>query len=503
MVCGNRLWAYPLGALLCMATVFGQGTNRAAILDPDVPSPLGLGESTGFGHALAWVGEQLVIGAPRSHRSGERGGALWAWSPMAQETTPIFVPGNRDWSSLGWSLNAARVDHKLAAGAPGEEVQGVSSGAVHLLQTRPTGIHWLQRLQPQTPEANAGFGHALAWDGGDLWVAAPFASGPVGFQAGYLARFAQAGTGFGFADRRVSPSPQAGARFGEALVIADQEIIVGAPGQLGGGVVFVMPLQAGGASSVQGLSPTVPLPAHGGFGSSLAVSEDRSALAVGIPWLGAGAVQLFQRDGAGLWQPRRLVRAPHGNGASAFGSQLTFDGSNLWISAPGGGGQVFCMADWRSQLAPLLFASGGGEVALGRAILPTQKPFLIGAPGHGRATFEPAEKASVRWQCRPRLQHFDLGEGVSAQSVVHGAPWQGLLALGAGGLPANKRVELRISDPSVPTGWRVLGAGPADGAGAWQWSGDLSGSSSGHWRLELHIGNAFRRRLRIQAPSCE
>ncbi len=204
-----------------------------------------------------------------------------------------------------------------------------------------------------------------------------------------------------------------------------------------------------------------------------AAGSDGEAMAVGVPWMGPGAVHLFQRDTAGMWQPLRVVEQPTGAGARAFGSTVTFEGDALWISAPGGAGQVFCLADWRASLSPLLFATGSPEVALGRSILTGGKPFMVGAPGHGHATFEDAKKANVRWQCRPRLQHMDLGGGASVHAVVHGAPWHGVAALGAGGLPPNKRVELRISDPSAPGGWSLLGASAVDSSGAWNWSGTL------------------------------
>ncbi|MDF1836885.1 MAG: hypothetical protein P1V35_03370 [Planctomycetota bacterium] len=501
MVHSNRLWALPLGVVFCLATAFGQGGEPDVLRDPEQVSPLGQGESTGFGHALTWAGTRMVIGAPRSFGAGDRSGALWAWNPDKKELTPIAVPGYRDWSSLGWSLKTDPSGILVAAGAPGETVAGVAAGAVHLVRSGPTGLRWQERLEPDAPESNGGFGHALAWGQDALWIAAPFASGGLGHQEGYVARYAPSGTGLELAERWNSPIPQVGARFGEALVVTGSEIVVGAPGQSGGGAVFVMSVAGSGAPRVQGISSSVPLPAHGGFGASVAVASDRSAM--GIPWFGSGAVQLYVRQGSGSWTPHGLVVAPEGSGASAFGGQIAFEGNQLWISAPGGSGQLFCMANWRSGLEPLLFASGTGDVALGRAFLMGGSLMCLGAPGHGQATFEPAVKASVRMECGPRLQHHELGAGVSVQTVVHGAPWTGVLALGAGGLPPHKRVELRIWDPAVAGGWAPLGAGSADDSGAWKWSGTLPGSASGYWRLALQPCNGPLRSLRVPIPACD
>ena len=494
MVLWNRVWSLPLSLALCVGSLCAQGSVAGVagvagvVLDPESPSPLGLGETTGFGHSLAWTGGRLVIGAPRSYRFGERGGALWSWSEKSEAPKQVTVPGMRDWSSLGWSLAVQDGDPALAAGAPGESVAGVASGAVHLLQSDRGGIHWLQRVEPETPEGNSGFGHGVGWYAGELWISAPFAGGDRGFQEGYLARYSAGLSGYAVSSVVHSPAPRAGARFGEAFLATDHGLIVGAPGQQGGGAVFVIPLSGAVGPVSQALQPVGQAGVSSGFGSSLAMTDDGRALAVGAPWQGQGVVHLYHRDASNRWRLRRSLGGVVGT--RAFGSELRFEGSRLWISAPGANGSVYCLADWRSDLEPLLFAKGSGDVALGRGIQLGGATLAVGAPGHGHATFEQALKASVLLHAAPAVQFFNGAGGVSAQTLLHRGPSPGLLTLGVGGLVPDGRVELRILDSAAVGGWSWLAKGKASAAGTWKWTGPLPNPDSEAWKLSLHCCNA-------------
>ncbi len=498
----SQVWACCSLIFLCASGArAGDKDVQSMVLDPEVPPQQANGESTGFGHSLVWVGGRLVIGSPRSYLYGDRGGALWFWSEKVGEAQAISVPGLRDWSSLGWSLASRARDRALAAGAPGEQVRGIAGGAVHLLQAGVQTFHWLQRIEPRAPEANAGFGHALQWTGGGLWISAPFASGALGYQEGHLVHHVPGPSGYRFKSRVDSPSPQPGARFGEALVVAGGSLIAGAPGQQGGGAVYVMPQPQTLGSSFQELRQGAAAQANAGFGSSVALTPDGLGLAIGAPQAGAGTVHLFERRAAGPWRFRNRVHAPLGSGASGFGAGLSFSGEGLWIAAPGADGQVYCLANWRSSLAPLLFARGERGVALGRSIRPGSKIFGLGAPGHGVATFQPSVKARVYLEGSPGLHYFKLDSKRPAHAVVHARPGPERVALGVGGLPPHKRIELRILDGDQGGAWRPIGQGLADAKGAWNWSGELPQTSSPTWKLALHSCNAALDLFELRNPS--
>ncbi len=493
-MCGLAIFLFVSGA-----RAGGDGT-QVVVSDPDPAPLLANGQSTGFGHSLAWVGGSLVIGAPRSYRYGDRGGALWFWNKDGGEAEAITVPGDRDWSSLGWSLAAREGDPALAVGAPGEQIKGVASGAVHLLQKGSQAFHWLQRIEPTFPESNAGFGHAIRWSAGDLWISAPYSSGASGSQEGHVTRQESGPSGYRFKARLKSPSPQAGARFGEAMVVTDGALIVGAPGHQGGGAVFVMDKLHALGSPFQVLRQTAPLSPNAGFGSAMALSGDGLGLVIGAPWAGAGKVFVFERQASGPWRLRRQIHAPANSGAQGFGSGLAFSRGGLWIAAPGSDGQVFCMANWRSDLAPLQFAVGSQGVALGRALLPGGEQLCLGAPGHGIATFQPPVKASVQLEVKPSLQFFELPGKRYVHCVAYGAPCRGKVALGAVGLAPNRRVELRIWDEGEGGAWRRVCGGVTDATGAWDWAGMLPNPGSRAWKLVLHSCNATLGQFVVRSP---
>ncbi|MCA9002445.1 MAG: hypothetical protein KDB61_11005, partial [Planctomycetes bacterium] len=297
MQVANKVASILVWCVLLVPGLMAQDTGF--LQDPEEPPIAGNGESTGFGHGLTLFGEWLMVGAPRSYWDGDRAGALWSWNVDTGELQWVPVPGTRDWSSLGWSLDASGEDAILAVGAPGESVGGITAGAVHLFEDRGAGVQWIQRVEPPTLESNAGFGHAVHWNRKELWIASPYASGLIGFQEGAIRRFREGPSGFGVDFMIGSPVPQAGARFGESLLVTDQEILVAAPGQQGGGAVFVF--RRGG------LTPTLTqiLRPHGfgvssaGFGSSLAMGDGGNGLAIGAPWLGSGIVFLYRRSGDG------------------------------------------------------------------------------------------------------------------------------------------------------------------------------------------------------------
>lgn len=501
MVERNRVWVCCLLTFLFAGGARGEGKDvQSVVVDPELPAPQANGESTGFGHSLVWVGGHLVIGAPRSYLHGDRGGALWFWNKKVGGAQPISVPGLRDWSSLGWSLATQTGDPALAAGAPGEQVRGIASGAVHLLQEGAQAFHWLQRIEPRVPEANAGFGHALQWNAGGLWISAPFSSGALGFQEGHVSHYVPGPSGHRFKLQVNSPSPQSGARFGEAIVVTDGSLIIGAPGQQGGGAVFVMELPQTLGSPFQELRQGAPAQANAGFGSCVALTSDGLGLAIAAPWAGTGIVHLFERRAAGPWRFRNQVHAPVGSGAQGFGTSLTFSGEGLWIAAPGANGQVYCLANWRSGLTPLLFAGGDQGVAMGRAILPGAESLGLGAPGHGVVTFQPSVKARVHLEGKPSLQYFELDSKRPAHAVVHGGPVPGRVAIGVGELPPHKRVELRILDGGQGGTWVPIAQGLTNGKGAWNWSGELPNVDSLTWKLALHSCNATLGLIELAAP---
>ena len=98
------------------------------------------------------------------------------------------------------------------------------------------------------------------------------------------------------------PYPRtAGSQFGQAIVLAGDLALVGAPGEANGaGMVYAFRRARDGAWSAAGALPAQGLVAGDHFGSAIAIDGDR--VVVGAPSRKVkGAIYVFRRDAAGTW----------------------------------------------------------------------------------------------------------------------------------------------------------------------------------------------------------
>jgi hypothetical protein len=130
-------------------------------------------------------------------------------------------------------------------------------------------------------------------------------------------------------------------RFGEALAISEQLLVVGSPGWEPSfeyqdvGAVYVFGGSQGGWVPLERLAPNVP-DHHVGFGSALAVQG--SMVAVGSPTAGdqeeeTGVVYLFKQDPSG-WHQSQVLGAATSTVDDRFGTDIDFDGEVLYVGAP-------------------------------------------------------------------------------------------------------------------------------------------------------------------------
>jgi hypothetical protein len=141
-------------------------------------------------------------------------------------------------------------------------------------------------------------------------------------------------------------------RFGESLALAEDTLVVGAPGDSGSAVevaglpsaqaleagaayVFV---REGGVWTQQ--ARLVPLEGRAGdrFGSSVAVAGD--TVVVGAPGaeagpaVDAGVAHVFVRSAAGQWSQQGALRASNARAQNEFGSSLALHGEAVLVGAP-------------------------------------------------------------------------------------------------------------------------------------------------------------------------
>jgi choice-of-anchor B domain-containing protein len=181
----------------------------------------------------------------------------------------------------------------LAVGAP----SAGGSGAVVLFERGPAGA-WVRTtmLAPAGLVRGSRFGQALALDNDFLVVGAPGANG----RTGLAIAFAREGDEWAAVGRLEPADTAANARFGAALALLGREILIGAPGAAGGrGAVHSFLRHEGELRAAAPLEVTV----GEGFllGASVAVGE-RFAVA-GAPGADGtrGRAAVFARDAGGGW----------------------------------------------------------------------------------------------------------------------------------------------------------------------------------------------------------
>ncbi len=237
-------------------------------------------------------------------------------------------------------------------------------GAVYVFRRGDAG--WLQEayIKPAKalPGAQFGFRVALSGNGQRLLVGSPSdASGASGVGANPSAGPARAASGAAYVfDRDASgvwtqsvyikaPASEAGAQFGQALSLSHdgQWAAVGQPFSAAGGSVSMYRHEAGGWGWQAQLTARYP-GAGDNFGESLqldpqgetlvvsASREDSAAGGADNALVDSGAVQVFQRDGNGVWQDLAYLKAPMPrlNGFFGYPVAVSAQGRTIVVGEP-------------------------------------------------------------------------------------------------------------------------------------------------------------------------
>ncbi|MBU0639777.1 MAG: FG-GAP repeat protein, partial [Planctomycetes bacterium] len=248
--------------------------------------------------------------------------------------------------------------------------------------------------------AGAAFGGNVAVAGDVAVIAAP-GDDERGEDAGatYVLRFRAGAPGEWVPEAKlVAADGVAGDRFGSAVAITGDVILIGASGVDDGGseagAAYVFRYDAGGSGTWTEDAKLLPAEAGAGdqFGCAVALAPDVAVIGArgaGIGGSAAGAAFVF-RYGGGAWQPEARLLATDAGAGDHFGATVAVSSSTALIGAAdvdaagtdSGAAYVFrCSgADW-SQEAKLLPVDGAGGDHFAAAIALTDGVALIGAPG--------------------------------------------------------------------------------------------------------------------------
>jgi hypothetical protein len=323
---------------------------------PGVPvstftSPVGT-SADHFGAAVAISGDLLAIGAPESDAGSSGAGRVRIHDlASTKPSLAIATLENPDPAAGdGFGSAVAMSGTRVAVGAAGDDTGAVDAGSVYVYEVNSGTPGLLLTVIPNpAPSDSDGFGGSVSLSGNYVVVGA----------GGDNADAADAGRAYIFnlssptpqapVAVLVNPSPAAADRFGAAVAISGNLVVIGAAGDDSGasdaGMVYVFDLGGVLVHSFQAPSPL----AGDSFGSSVAVSGDR--VAVGAPGSDTGAADaggafVFEVTAASPGAPVAILGNPAPATDDRFGGSIAISGARVVVGSmlddgPADSGRVY------------------------------------------------------------------------------------------------------------------------------------------------------------------
>lgn len=324
-----------------------------------------------FGRSVSMSDGTTLIGAWGKTESGADSGAAYVfqlngslWTQQAK-----LVPG--DGAAYDWFGYAVAVINNTAfIGTPNDEDNGIQSGSAYVFIRE--GNTWTQRakLVPSDGSDFNVFGTAVAASAHTVVLGAPYA-GASGIGAAYV--FTGSGSSWGQQAKLSAPDASDGDKFGGAVAIDTDTVVVGAYNDddngRNSGSVYVFVRNSGS----WGLQAKL-IPADGArddfFGWSVAVSGETilvGAYADDDRGGASGSVYVFTRE-RGTWSQSAKLLAADGQSGDQFGYSVALAADTAVIGGLGdddrgtNAGSVYVFArqqgTW-TQRAKLLASDGG------------------------------------------------------------------------------------------------------------------------------------------------
>ncbi len=337
----SRPWRGFAGGL-ALAAVVG-ATPALAQLEWNQHS-LSAPNGTLFGASSAIEDSIALVGAPFDATHGLGAGAAHLYDGRAEwrEVKTLFASDAHRAQRFG---HAVAVTANLAfVGAPGVDP---GSGTVYVFDRNAgarNGWGEVARIENPGPWPVARFGAALAVWQDVLVVGAPGAADDMG--RAYVLRRGATSSQWNLV-RALEPEAQGPARFGAAVAVTAEWIAIGAPGATGEGsqltgAAYLFERDRGGHDAWELARKFVPADGVAGqlYGASVAVGP--STLAVGAPCdpdgaFDAGAVYAYECNSDGVWPLQRKLYALDATPTANFGASLSIAGDELLVGARNAG----------------------------------------------------------------------------------------------------------------------------------------------------------------------
>jgi hypothetical protein len=255
-------------------------------------------------------------------------------SPAGLSEQHLEAADGAAFDHLGFSVAAG--EDAVVSGARFADAGGEDSGAVYAFHRDPTGWSEKAKLVPADPFAHDHFGNSVALDGDTLVVGAP-AHHELGRKVGSAYVFRYRG---GSWEQEAKLSAPEAARFGQAVAVSGDRLVVGAPGGIVNGAVtgaaYVFRRRGSSWRREARLSAGDAKPDHL-FGLAVGISGDTVAVgASGDDERGSltGAAYVFRADGD-RWRQEAKLLADDAAALSELGKAIAIDSDRVVVGADG------------------------------------------------------------------------------------------------------------------------------------------------------------------------
>ncbi len=391
--------------LLALALCLVAWTGPAAAQTTPTASSV---QQNGFSRTLAADNDQVFVGETQNiHTPGRvyvyEQGNDDSWT----ESTYLEAEDGAVGDGFGSAFDVE--DGTLVVGAP-------AANAAYVFQS--DGGEWVQTARIVSADSTTELGTSVALEGDQLFVSAATSS-PRSERANVEkdVEDTQQGpeTAVHVFERQTegewdestvlrSENVQAEGRFGATLLASDEHLLVGAPRHQGG-AVFAFRQDDDGWTETQTLSVGA-LGNSAQFGSSLEEADGRVLVGAPRAYDATGTVYAFAYDSnEQTWQNDGRFLPFAGTSRALFGQAIAYDGTDLWVGAPGTADQTGTLyrlqqqGDAWNQVHRVSHPQATERTGLGAALAANASIVAAGMPGddYGAGSMGLYSKAENDW----------------------------------------------------------------------------------------------------------
>ncbi|MDP6979770.1 MAG: FG-GAP repeat protein [Myxococcota bacterium] len=234
---------FPIGDTGAAYVYEFDGTNW---VDEKVLVSASSGVDSNFGASVSASADTIVVGSPGRRRSGAGSGVAYVFTPNVggtawEQSAEIFYTRYNPGTSDAFGTSVGISGDFIVIGSPGEDASGRYSetGAAYVFERN--GANWTRRANLLASDRTGGeaLGGSVSISG-DTIVAGATGDADGGAYSGAVYVFERNGTSWDEQQKLVAPDAAAGDNFGATAVVVDDVIVVGAPGASGfSGAVYV------------------------------------------------------------------------------------------------------------------------------------------------------------------------------------------------------------------------------------------------------------------------